>query len=153
MKYGKLKNLKISKPKILFEKLEIKKADVKEEKMVEEHGKELKMHDKIPFKDFQKIDLRVGKITKIQPHPEADKLYILLVDLGEGEHDIQLVAGLKPYYKEEELLGKQIVVVRNLEPAVLRGVESQGMLLAAEFKGKVVLISPEKEIETGAKIR
>lgn len=153
LKYGQLKPGRIGKQGILFEKLEVKKMEMEEKKMVEEHGKELKALDKIPFKEFQKIDLRVGKITKIQPHPEADKLYILLVDLGEGEHDIQLVAGLKQYYKEEELLGKQIVVVRNLEPAMLRGVESQGMLLAAEFKGKVVLISPEKEIETGAKIR
>jgi len=149
LKYGQLKSEKIGKPKILFEKTEVKPE---EKKMAEEHGKEIKALDKIPFKEFQKIDLRVGKITKIKPHPEADKLYILLVDLGEGEHDVQLVAGLKQYYKEEELLGKQIVVVRNLEPAVLRGVESQGMLLAAEFKGKVVLITPEKEIETGAKI-
>jgi len=152
LKYGQLKSAKIGKPKILFEKLEVKKLEREEKKMVEEHGKELKAMDKISFKEFQKIDLRVGKITKIKPHPDAEKLYILLVDLGEGEHDVQLVAGLKPYYKEEELLGKQIVVVRNLEPAVLRGVESQGMLLAAEFKGKVILLSPEKEIETGAKI-
>lgn len=154
LKYGKYKYSNMGKTKILFEKIEIvqKKAKMEDEKMVEEHGKELKMHDKIPFKDFQKIDLRVGKITKIQPHPDAEKLYILLVNLGKGEHDVQLVAGLRPYYKEEELLGKQIIVVRNLEPAMLRGVESQGMLLAAEFKGKVVLISPEKEIETGAKV-
>ncbi|MBU4501758.1 MAG: methionine--tRNA ligase [Nanoarchaeota archaeon] len=164
-----LKNHKIKEPEIIFKKLEYDKIEElkektskvtqyfenkEENKMPEqEKGKELEMHDKISFEEFQKIDLRVGKITKIQPHPDADKLYILMVDLGEGEHDIQLVAGLKGYYKEDELVGKQVVVVRNLQPAVLRGVESQGMLLAAEFKGKVVLLSPEKEIETGAKIR
>lgn len=155
LKYGKTKYSTLGKTKVLFEKIEIiqKKAEMEEEKMEKEHGKELKALDKIPFKDFQKIDLRVGKITKIQPHPDADKLYILLVDLGEGEHDIQLVAGIREYYKEEELLGKNIIVVRNLEPAVLRGVESQGMLLAAEHKGKVVLITPDKDIETGAKVR
>lgn len=155
LKYGKYKHSNIGKTKVLFEKIEIvqKKAKMEEEKMVKEHGKEIHQEDKIPFAEFQKIDLRVGKITKVQPHPDADKLYILLVDLGEGEHNIQLVAGLKGYYKEEELMNKQIVVVRNLQPATLRGVESQGMLLAAEFKGKVVLISPEKNIETGAKIR
>jgi methionyl-tRNA synthetase len=155
LKYGKYKYSSLGKTKVLFEKIEIvqKKAKMEEEKMVKEHGKEIHQEDKIPFAEFQKIDLRVGKITKVQPHPDADKLYILLVDLGEGEHNIQLVAGLKGYYKEEELMNKQIVVVRNLQPATLRGVESQGMLLAAEFKGKVVLISPEKNIETGAKIR
>ncbi|MDP2906557.1 MAG: methionine--tRNA ligase [Nanoarchaeota archaeon] len=155
LKYGKTKYSSIGKNKVLFEKIEIvqKKAKMEEEKMVKEHGKEIHQEDKIPFAEFQKIDLRVGKITKVQPHPDADKLYILLVDLGEGEHNIQLVAGLRGYYKEEELMNKQIVVVRNLQPATLRGVESQGMLLAAEFKGKVVLISPEKDIETGAKIR
>ncbi|MDP2908745.1 MAG: methionine--tRNA ligase [Nanoarchaeota archaeon] len=155
MRYGKYKYSSLGKTKVLFEKIEViqKKAKMEEERMTEEHGKELYMEDKISFSEFQKIDLRVGKITKIQPHPKADKLYILMVDLGEGEHDVQLVAGIRQHYKEEELLGKQIVVVRNLQPAVLRGVESEGMLLAAEFKGKIVLISPEKEIETGAKIR
>lgn len=155
LKYGKTKYSSIGKNKVLFEKIDIvqKKAKMEEEKMVKEHGKEIHQEDKIPFAEFQKIDLRVGKIIKIEPHPDADKLYILLIDLGEGEHNIQLVAGLRNYYKEEELMNKQIVVVRNLQPATLRGVESQGMLLAAEFKGKVVLISPEKNIETGAKIR
>jgi len=108
--------------------------------------------NKVSFEDFEKLDLRIGKIKSIKPHPNADKLYVLMVDLGKGEHDVQIVAGLRNYYKEEELIGKQIVIIRNLEPVVLRGIESQGMLLAAEFKNKVVLISPEKEIETGAKI-
>lgn len=107
---------------------------------------------KIRFEDWKEIDLRVGEIKSIKDHPKADKLYILLVDLGKGEHDIQLVAGLKNYYKKEELIGKLVIVVRNLEPAVIRGVESQGMLLAAVFKDKVCLISPEKEIEVGAKV-
>lgn len=108
--------------------------------------------DKISIDYFQKIDLRIGKIKAIKTHPNADKLYILNVSLGKGEHDIQIVAGIKQYYKEEELIGKQIVIIRNLEPALIRGIESQGMLLAATFKDKLVLISPEKEIETGAKL-
>ncbi len=108
--------------------------------------------DKISFEDFEKVDLRVGKIKSVKQHPDADKLLILMVDLGEGEHDIQLVAGIKQYYRMDELIGKQIIVVRNLEPIVIRGVESQGMLLAAEFKDKVVLLTTDKEIETGSKI-
>jgi len=108
--------------------------------------------EKIPFNDWKKLDLRVGQIKTVKQHPNADKLYILLVDLGEGEHDLQLVAGLKNDYKQEELLNKKITVIRNLEPTTIRGVESQGMLLAAVFKDKTILISPEKDIETGAKV-
>ncbi|MBI2499290.1 methionine--tRNA ligase subunit beta [Candidatus Woesearchaeota archaeon] len=108
--------------------------------------------DKISFNDFNKIDLRVGKIKAVKEHPKADKLLILDIGLGEGEHDIQLVAGLKNHYKENELLGKKIVVVRNLEPVVLRGIESQGMLLAAEFQGKISLLTVDKDIEVGAKV-
>ena len=82
---------------------------------------------------------------------QINELLAKLVDIDLNELDS--LQTLREYYKEEELLGKQIVVVRNLQPAVLRGIESEGMLLAAEFKGKVVLLGPEKEIETGAKIR
>ncbi|MCF6335262.1 MAG: methionine--tRNA ligase, partial [Spirochaetales bacterium] len=76
-------------------------------------------------------DLRVAKITAIERHPEADKLYIETLDVGE-EDPRQIVSGLVPYYKEEELLGKNIILVYNLKPAKLRGVKSQGMLLAAD---------------------
>ena len=109
--------------------------------------------EKISLEDWKKIDLRVGQIKAVKQHPNADKLYILLVSLGKGEHDIQLVAGLKQYYTEKQLVNKKIVVVRNLQPTVIRGIESQAMLLAAVFKDKVVLIEPEKDIETGAKVQ
>ncbi|MEK6922279.1 MAG: hypothetical protein AABX08_00585 [Nanoarchaeota archaeon] len=108
--------------------------------------------EKITFKDWKKLDIRIGKIKAVKDHPNADKLYILLVDLGTGEHDIQLVAGLKEHYSGAELINRKIIVIRNLEPTVIRGIESQGMLLAAVFKNKVVLLQPEKDIETGAKI-
>lgn len=106
----------------------------------------------ITLNEFKKLDLRIGEIKGAKEHPNAEKLYILLVSLGQGEHDIQLVAGLKNHYSEDELIGKKIVVVSNLEPAIIRGVESQGMLLAASFKDKVTLIQPEKDIETGSKV-
>mgnify|MGYP001605177579 FL=1 len=106
----------------------------------------------IKFSDWKRIDLRIGEIKSVKEHPNADKLFILLIDLGTGEHDIQLVAGLKGHYDEDELIGKKIIVVANLEPALIRGIESQGMLLAAIFKNKVVLLGPEKDIEVGAKI-
>lgn len=108
--------------------------------------------EKISFNEFKKIDLRVGRIKSVKIHPDAEKLYILVIDLGEGEHDIQLVAGLKVAYQEDELIGKNIIVVRNLEPSVIRGIESQGMLLAAVFGEKITLIQPERDIEIGAKV-
>jgi methionyl-tRNA synthetase len=79
------------------------------------------------------IDLRVAKIVKIERHPKADKLYIETLDDGSGLERV-IVSGLVPFYKEEELLGKSIVLVNNLKPAKLRGVESKGMLLAASRK-------------------
>ena len=108
--------------------------------------------EKVSFNDWKKLDLRVGQIKSVKDHPNASKLMVLMVDLGEGEHDIQLVAGLKGHYDKDDLIGKKIAVIRNLEPSVLRGVESQGMLLAAVFKNDIVLLQPERDVEVGAKI-
>lgn len=110
------------------------------------------MTEHIKFNDWKKLDLRVGKIKAVKDHPNANKLYILLVDLGNVEQDIQLLAGLKENYKPNELIGKKVIVFRNLEPAVIRGIESAGMILAATSNNKIVLISPEKDIDLGAKI-
>jgi len=108
---------------------------------------------KIPFPDFEKLDLRVGKIVFVEDHPKADKLYVLTVDLGEPTNRT-IVAGLKPYYKKEELKNRHAVFVANLEPINLRGVESNGMILAAstENKSEVIFIKPDKEIQPGSKI-
>ncbi|MFA4700266.1 methionine--tRNA ligase [Pyrococcus kukulkanii] len=107
--------------------------------------------DYISFDDFAKLELRVGKIIEVKDHPNADKLYVVKVDLG-GEVRT-LVAGLKKYYKPEELLNKYVVVVANLEPKKLRGIESQGMLLAADDGKNVALLMPDKEVKLGARIR
>jgi len=106
----------------------------------------------IKFLDWQKLDLRVGNILKVENIEGADKLYKLLIDIGKEKRT--LVAGLKPYYKEEELKGKQCIVFSNLEPRKIRGIESQGMVLAAvnEDESKVFLLQPDKEIEKGSKI-
>ena len=104
----------------------------------------------ITFDEFKRLDLRVGKIVAVEDHPNADKLYVVKVDLGEEER--QLVAGLRPYYEAEALVGKQVVVVANLEPAVLRGEESQGMLLAVADGPDVVILQPEREVSPGARI-
>ncbi|MEK6854519.1 MAG: methionine--tRNA ligase [Nanoarchaeota archaeon] len=89
--------------------------------------------------------LKVGKIEEITEHPDADKLYVLKVDVGRDKK-VQLVAGLRPYYKKEELLGRKIVVASNLKHAKLRGFESQGMLLAADDGKSVTVVSPQDSI-------
>ncbi len=109
------------------------------------------MSEKISFDEFKKIDMRIGTVKDVKDHPNADKLILLTVDLGSEER--QLVAGLKKYYNKDELLGKQIVVLCNLEPAVFRGEKSEGMLLAAESGDVISILQPDKKIENGAKIR
>ncbi len=109
------------------------------------------MTEKIPIEEFQKLDIRVGKIIEVEEHPNASKLYVLKVDLGEEVRTI--VAGLRPYYSKEELKGKKGIFIANLKPAVIRGIESNGMILAAGIDEKVVFLSPEKDIEQGAKIK
>lgn len=105
----------------------------------------------VSLAEFQRVDLRVGAVREVKPHPQAEKLYVLRVDLGSlGER--QLVAGLRPHVKPEELQGKRVVVVANLEPARLRGVESQGMLLAAELGGRVVPLTTAGDIGPGARV-
>lgn len=92
---------------------------------------------------FNDLELRIGKIVGVKDHPNADKLYVLLVDIG-IEKELQLVAGLKNHYSKDELIGKKVVVFVNLKPVVLRGVESVGMVLAAVDKEKVALLSAKK---------
>lgn len=104
----------------------------------------------ISFDDFKKLDLRIAKIVKVEEIEGADKLYKLTLDVGElGERVI--VSGIKEWYKPEDLRDKQIVIVANLEPRVFKGVESQGMLLAAG-EGEAVLVFPEKEVAPGLKL-
>lgn len=104
----------------------------------------------LPIEDFRKLDLRVGTILSAEPHPNADRLLVLEVDLGTEKR--QLVAGIRAHYDPPSLIGRQIVVVANLEPAKLRGVESQGMILAASTDEKLVVITPEQKIAAGAKV-
>jgi len=108
--------------------------------------------DQIKFDDFAKVDLRVGTIKKIEDIEGADKLYKLEVQIGKDSRTI--CAGIKQHYKKDELKDKQIIVITNLEPRKMKGIESQGMLLAAvsEDHSKVVLISPEKKVDSGLKV-
>lgn len=104
----------------------------------------------ITIDDFKKLDLRVAKITEAERIEGTDKLLKLKVTLGLEER--QLVAGIAQDYSPEELIGKQLIVVANLEPAVIRGVQSQGMLLAAVSEGKIILATMDKEADPGSKL-
>ena len=106
----------------------------------------------ITIEDFAQIDLRVAEVKSVEPHPNADKLLVLKIDAGDGIEGRQLVAGIKNHYKPEELVGKKVIIVNNLAPAVLRGVESQGMLLAARDGNNIVILITEKDVKPGSKI-
>jgi methionyl-tRNA synthetase len=140
----------IKKPKPLFQKLDMK--EIKKEHTKLKEGKPKESEKKlISYDDFQKLDIRVALVEKVEKVPKADKLYKFTVSLGTEERT--LVAGLAELYKADELVGKKIVILANLEPRELRGITSEGMLLAAE-KGKIVsVLVPDKDIESGAKIR
>lgn len=104
------------------------------------------------FDDFAKISLKTGKILEASKHPQADKLLVLKVDTGEKIRTI--VSGIANYYTPETLPGKYVVVVANLKPRKLRGIESEGMILMAEDKsGRLVFVSPESSIDPGANVR
>jgi methionine--tRNA ligase beta chain len=107
----------------------------------------------ITYDDFAKLELRVATIVEAKVHPNADKLLVLQVDLGSEKR--QICAGIRAYYPPEQLVGKQVVVVANLEPKPLRGEISQGMLLAATdaASGRVVIISPMENVAPGSGVK
>ncbi len=110
------------------------------------------MADPITYDDFAKVELRVAKVLEARPHPNADKLLLLQIDVG-GETK-QIVAGIRAHYPPETLVGKLIVVVNNLAPAILRGETSNGMLLAATSGEKVIVLTvDDPECVAGAKIK
>jgi methionyl-tRNA synthetase len=105
----------------------------------------------INFSDWEKLDLKVGQIVEVEDIEGADKLYKLTVDIG-AETPRVVCAGIKQYYSKEELKNKKIILFVNLAPRKLRGIESQGMVLAAVNENKVILISPEKDIKIGSRV-
>ncbi len=109
------------------------------------------MKPEIPHSDFAKLDLRVATILSAREHPNADKLLLMQIDVGDQQK--QIVAGIRGHYEPDELVGRQIIVVNNLEEAVLRGEESNGMLLAASDGDGVVLLKPDRECRPGAAIK
>ena len=107
----------------------------------------------INIQDFAKVQLRIARVLDVRDHPNANKLYILDVDLGPELGKRQLVAGLKAFLTPEALKGMLVVVVANLEPAVLRGERSEGMLLAAQDGATVVPLTVAAPLAPGSKIR
>ena len=97
------------------------------------------MADPITYADFAKLELRVAKVIEARPHPNADRLLLVQVDLGDEQK--QIVAGIRQHYTPEQLVGKLIIIVNNLEPAMLRGESSNGMLLAATSEDKVIVLT------------
>ncbi|WP_246196533.1 methionine--tRNA ligase subunit beta [Aquisphaera giovannonii] len=110
------------------------------------------MAETINYEDFAKLDLRVARVVEARPHPNADKLLLLQVDIGDEQK--QIVAGIRQHYTPEQLVGKRIVIVNNLAPAMLRGEASNGMLLAATSGDRVVVLTPDDpECVPGAKVK
>jgi len=103
------------------------------------------------YEDFKKLELRIAKIKEAKDHPNADRLYVLTIDLGDKTK--QIVAGIRNFYKKEDLVGREVVVVDNIDPVMLRGVESQGMLLAASDDKGMAIIVPDKEMKLGSIVK
>jgi methionyl-tRNA synthetase len=136
----------IKKAEVLFEKIEKVNKDPEVKEIMEGVGQ-------AKFEDWEKLDLRVAEIKSAEDIEGADKLWKLTLDVGElGERTI--CAGIKEFYSQEKLIGKKIIYFSNLKPRKMRGIESQGMLLAAsnEDNSKVVLVNPKKEVSIGSEI-
>lgn len=107
--------------------------------------------DCIEFEDFARVDLRVGTVLSVEPHPEADRLLVLKIDAGEDTLR-QVVAGIAEFWKAEDLVGRQVVVVANLKPRKLRGLVSQGMVLAVKQEGGLQLLTPSGQVVNGSRV-
>jgi methionyl-tRNA synthetase len=146
---------KIGEPAVLFPKLDLRKAEAapKKSQPQQQAAPAAKEKPMVTIKDFQQLQFRVATVLTAEAVPGADKLLKLTVDLGEEQRT--LIAGIALSYQPEEVVGKQVVVVANLEPATIRGVRSEGMVLAGWVKGddqSLSLISPEKTLPNGATV-
>ncbi len=146
LSFGKQGEFKIAEAKVLFKRLDVNK-DVLEiilakENKKEESKKEIPAKPEITFDDFEKLELVVGQIKEAKKHPKADKLLVFQVDLGTEIR--QIVSGIAKYYDPSSLVGKKVVVVKNLKPIVLRGEESFGMLLCASDENSLELLNVER---------
>lgn len=109
------------------------------------------MEGMISYDDFAKLDLRTAKILAVEEIPRKDKLFKLSLQVGGETRTI--VSGLKGFYTKEELVGKTIVIIANLQPRMLGGIESQGMLLAVDQNNEAIVLVPDKSVESGMPIK
>ena len=144
--------LTVSRGEPIFPRVDVKKQKQPQPKAAAQPKQKKKKETSrlVSFADFQKLDLRVARILSVEPIEGADRLLKLLVDLGTETR--QLVAGIAEHYKPDALVGKQVIVVANLEPATIRGVESHGMVLAGSGDS-VVLATLETEMPLGTQVR
>lgn len=146
---------KVHKGKVLFPRLDVE-AEIKElenlfaEKIVDQE-KPLEHKAEITIDDFDKVELRVGKVVKCEPHPKADRLLVSQIKIGSEMR--QIVSGIAQWYKPQDMVGKEVIVVCNLKPVKLRGVESQGMILAAGDDGDDLIIPQATGAKDGAEVR
>ena len=154
-----------AKAEVMFPRLDIEKEleilQSKNNEFIEKRGgqvimpeenqeQEEEQDDSITIDDFAKLDLRVAEIIKAEKHPDADRLLVLQLEIGEEKR--QVVSGIAEHYELEDLIGKKVIAVCNLKPVKLRGVESNGMLLAADKGKQLTLASTLEDIPSGAKI-
>lgn len=145
--------IKVKRGETLFPRIEVEKelqelAGKKEEKKV---GENIEEKEQITIDDFAKVELRVAKVANCEKVEGSEKLLKLELELGSEKRTV--VSGIAKYYSAEEIIGKRVIIVANLKPAKLRGIESQGMILAAEENGVLSLVTTEKELGSGAEVR
>ncbi len=103
------------------------------------------------LEEFKKIEIIVAQIKDVKEHPNADRLYLVTVDTGKEEK--QLVAGIRKFYTKEELVGRKVAIVNNLDPALIRGEQSNGMILAASDENGLSILTLDKDIKTGSIVK
>jgi methionyl-tRNA synthetase len=147
--HGMLKpGTKTSGPQPIFPRIDQKH---KKETKVEAEQPKLPEENLIAYDEFKKLEIRIAEVKSAERVEGADKLLRLMLDDGTGER--QIVAGIALYYEPEALVGRKIVLLANLQPAKIRGVESQGMLLAADVDGKAIILMPDQDVPAGSKVR
>jgi len=153
---------KVTKGDNLFDRLdievELKKLHDRNNELIAQRlrkGAEVKEEEeslpKITFEDFTKVEMVVGKILEAKKHPDADKLLVFTVDVGE-ENPRTIISGIKKWYEPSDLLDKNVIVVKNLAPRKMRGIESQGMILASDFDDELSLLTTLKDMKPGSKV-
>jgi methionyl-tRNA synthetase len=154
---GTIVGAKVNKPEILFGRIDIKKKlmelsgeneEPKAENKKQEINRDKNAKEEISIDDFAKLDLRLAEIVSCKTHPDADRLLVLQLKVGDEKR--QVVSGIAKWYQPEELVGKKVVMVYNLAPVKLRGIESQGMVLAASKGKKLTLVSTLEDFIDGS---